>query len=163
MLFIACFLNWLKLSNRDLRLFCHYYWKWGTSYFVRLTLLLMGKLRLLLVGVSLVVCALIHASYAFWSIFSSFMLAHAQAMKEYIYHGGEISTEVVVDWNLWQKLWIIDGSELVSSECGSMVKLLTFVCTDPVSGPYWPLFFNLSFSFLFFKLNCLYKCLFLTI
>ena len=38
--------------------------------------------------------------------FSSFMLTHAQAMNEY--RGGEMSTEVVVDRNLWTE--IVDRS-----------------------------------------------------
>ena len=33
--------------------------------------------------------------------FSSFMRAHAQAMNEY--RGGEMSTEMVVEQNLWTK------------------------------------------------------------
>ena len=35
-------------------------------------------------------------------VFSSFMRAHAQAMNKY--GGGEISTEVVVDRNLWTEI-----------------------------------------------------------
>ena len=36
------------------------------------------------------------------SVFSSFMHMHAQAMNEY--RGGEMSTEVVVDRNLWTEI-----------------------------------------------------------
>ena len=36
------------------------------------------------------------------AIFGSFMRAHAQAMNEY--RGGEMSTEVVVDRNLWTEI-----------------------------------------------------------
>ena len=35
-------------------------------------------------------------------LFRSFMRAHAQAMNEY--RGGEMSTEVVVDRNLWTEI-----------------------------------------------------------
>ena len=56
------------------------------------------------------------------------MRAHAQAMNEY--HEGEMSTEVVVDENLRTE---IEDRRL---ERGSMVELLTFVCTDLVRGPY---------------------------
>ena len=35
-------------------------------------------------------------------VFSSFVRAHAQAMSEY--RGGKISTEVVVDRNLWTEI-----------------------------------------------------------
>ena len=38
----------------------------------------------------------------FFLIFSSFMRAHAQAMNEY--RGVEMSTEVVVDGNLWTEI-----------------------------------------------------------
>ena len=64
--------------------------------------------------------------------FSSLMRAHAQAMNEY--RGGEMSTDVVVDRNLWTE--IVDGRRKVSCERGSMVELLTFLCTDLVRGPY---------------------------
>ena len=62
------------------------------------------------------------------------MRAHAQAMNAY--RGGEMSTEVAVDRNF------VDGNcgpkteVKVSCEHGSMVELLTFVCTDLVRGPY---------------------------
>ena len=36
---------------------------------------------------------------------------YAQAMNEY--RGGEMSSEVVVDRNLWTELWTVDGSESV--------------------------------------------------
>ena len=45
------------------------------------------------------------------TLFSSFMCVHVQAMNEY--RGGEMSTEVVVDRNLWTELWTVDGSEIV--------------------------------------------------
>ena len=61
--------------------------------------------------------------------------AHAQAMNEY--RGGEISTEVVVDQNLWTKLLTVDGSESVlRAWLHAYGRLLTFLCTDLVRGPY---------------------------
>ena len=88
-------------------------------------------------------------------IFSSFMHAHAQAMNEYC--GGEISTEVIVDQNLWTEIVDLRRKwKHVSCERGSMVELLTFVCTDLVRGPYWHFFIYLFiylFIFLFFFLN----------
>ena len=62
-------------------------------------------------------------------VFSSFMRAHAQAMNEY--RGGEMSTEVVVDGNCGPLTEV-----KVSCERGSMVELLTCVCTDLVRGLY---------------------------
>ena len=69
-----------------------------------------------------------------WRVFSSFMPAHAQAINEY--RGGEMSTEVVVDGNLWREI----------VERGSMVELLTFVIRvqGPSSRPV------LTFYFIFF-------------
>ena len=57
------------------------------------------------------------------------MRAHVQAMNEY--RGGEMSTEVVVDGNCGPLTEV-----KVSCERGSMVELLTFVCTDLVRDPY---------------------------
>ena len=63
----------------------------------------------------------------------SCMRALAQAMNEY--RGGEMSTEVLVNRNCERKLWPVNGSEN-TCERGSMVELLTFVCTDLVRGQY---------------------------
>ena len=46
-----------------------------------------------------------HGLLSYIRVFSSFMRAHAKAMNEY--RGGEMSTKVVVDRNLWTK--IVDG------------------------------------------------------
>ena len=63
------------------------------------------KVKLRSISISSVenVLEILKQNLNFWpNIFSSFMRAHAQAMNEYC--GGEMSTEVVVDGNLWTEV-----------------------------------------------------------
>ena len=47
-------------------------------------------------------------------------------------------------------MWTVDGSESVL-RAWLHGKLLTFVCTDLVRGPYWPFFILVFFFFSFFS------------
>ena len=92
-------------------------------------------------------------SYCTLPIFSSFMLAHAQAMNEY--RRGEMSTEVVVDRNLWT----VDGSESVL-RAWLHGRTFDFRVHGPSSRPVLS-FFILVFVCLFFLLKMAYNGFFI--
>ena len=77
------------------------------------------------------------------------MRAHAQAMDEY--RGGEMSTEVVVERNLWTEIWTVDGSESVL-RTWVHIKTFDFRVHGRSSRPVLTFFIFFFFS-LFFNLK----------
>ena len=71
-------------------------------------------------------------------------------MNEYL--GGEMSTEVVVDRNLWTEMWIVDGSESVL-RAWLHGKAFDLVVHGPSTRPVLTFLILVFFSSLFFNLK----------
>ena len=75
------------------------------------------------------------------------------------YRGGEMLMEVVVDRNLWMKLWTVDGSESVL-QAWLHGRAFDFCVHKPNSRPVLTFFYLFFFFFFNLKLSIIPFCYF---